>query len=244
MAWGDLWQVRFASHKTQLLGVSRTAVVPHLHFNGDTLVPQDEVEVLGVTYDRRLAFKSQIERLAREASGKLASLRRLSPLLDAKGLEVLYKAQIRSTLEYACLAWGGAASSHLALLDKVQARAVGLIKNRGAGQEPHLPTLQHRRDVAGLTVMFKVQQESVSHLQPLRQPLRRAQVITRAVTMAPQELLQPRCWTFHHQRQFINTYVGWWNVFLASQLCPEEVGVSGFKSIVNRWLLSQHEHAA
>ncbi|KAG0724509.1 hypothetical protein GWK47_040461 [Chionoecetes opilio] len=39
-----------------------------LKFNGDTLAPQDEVEVLGVTYDdRRLTFITHIERLARVA---------------------------------------------------------------------------------------------------------------------------------------------------------------------------------
>ncbi|KAG0722156.1 hypothetical protein GWK47_045040 [Chionoecetes opilio] len=136
----------------------------------------DEVEVLGVTYDCRLTFKAHIERLARESSGKLASLRRMSWLLDSKGLEVLYKAQVRSSMEYAYLGWGGAANKHLALLDKVQGRAMRLIRDSGAGQEPRLHSLQHRRDVAGLTVMYKVHQQRVPHLHTLRQPLRRAQV--------------------------------------------------------------------
>ena len=239
VAWGNLWQVKFASHKTQLLCVSRTGVAPCLSFNGEALAAQDEVEVLGVTYDRRLAFKTHIERLAREASGKLASLRRISWLLDSKGLEILYKAQIRSTLEYACLAWGGAANTHLTLLDKVQARAVRLIRDGGTGREPQLHTLQHRRDVAGLSVMFKVQQQRVCHLQPLRQPQRRAQITTRTVTLAPQELLQPRCRTWHHQRQFVNVYVGWWNVLLASQLPFDRTNVDSFKSTVNGWLLGR-----
>ena len=114
------------------------------------------MEVLGVTYDRKLTFSSHIERLARQASGKLASLKRMSRLLDGKGLEVLYKAQVLSSLEYACLAWGQAARRHLALLDKVQDRAVKLITDNDAEPVPHLHTLHHRRDVAGLTVMFKV----------------------------------------------------------------------------------------
>ncbi|XP_045115988.1 uncharacterized protein LOC123507079 [Portunus trituberculatus] len=118
-AWGRKWQVKFAAHKTQLLSITRTSEVLRLAFNGETLTPREEVEVLGVTYDRKLTFRTHLERLAREASGKLASLR-ISYLLDAKGLELLYKSQVRSSLEYACLAWGGAASKHLALLDKVQ----------------------------------------------------------------------------------------------------------------------------
>ena len=239
VAWGNKWQVRFASHKTQLLIVSRSCTSLRLNFNGNTLTPRDEMEVLGVTYDQKLTFSSHIERLARQASGKLASLRRMSWLLDGRGLEVLYKAQVRSSLEYACLAWGGAAKKHLSLLDKVQDRVTRLISDSSGGPEPHLHTLQHRRDVAGLTVMFKVQEKHVSHLQELRQPHRRATVATRAVALAPRELLQPRCRTCHYQRQFINTYTGWWNTLLATQTELKGASVQGFKVIVNDWLLKQ-----
>ena len=242
-AWGKRWQVSFAAHKTQLLNISRFRTAPRLVFQGDTLTPQDEVEVLGVTYDNKLTFRSHIERLAREASGKLASLRRISPLLDSKGMEVLYKAQVRSSLEYACLAWGGAANKHLALLDKVQERAARLI--REAGHQPALQSLQHRRDVAGLTVMFKVQLQCVPHLQSLRQPPRQAQVPTRAVTSAPEELLVPRCRTWHHQRQFVHTYVSWWNKLITSEQQKlenfENWTVQRFKCKVNEWLMQNRQ---
>ena len=45
-------------------------------------------------------------------------------------MEVLYKAQILSLLEYVCLAWGGAASKHLTLLDRVQEREAKLIREK------------------------------------------------------------------------------------------------------------------
>ncbi|KAG0713099.1 hypothetical protein GWK47_016951 [Chionoecetes opilio] len=160
----------------------------------------------------------------------------MSWLLDSKGLEVLYKAQVRSSTEYACLGCGGAANKHLALLDKVQGRAVRLIRDSGAGQEPRLHSLQYRRNVAGLTVMYKVHQQRVPHLHTLRQPLRRTQVTTRAVALAPAELLQPRCRTWHHQRQFVHVYVGWWNALLASQPRLGGTTVQVFKELVNAWL--------
>ena len=136
-SWGSKWQVRFAPHKTQMLTVSRTRTPLSLTLEGVAIQSRDEVDVLGVTYDSALTFRSHIERLAREASGKLAALRRISWLLDRKGLEVLYKAQVRSSLEYSCLAWGGAASRHLSLLDRVQARAVRLITAILAVRSPH-----------------------------------------------------------------------------------------------------------
>lgn len=197
------------------------------------------MDILGVTYDRKLTFKSHIERLAREGSGKQASLRRMSWLLDSKELQILYKAQVRSSLEYACLAWGGTAHKHLVLLDKVQGRAARLIRDSGSMQQhPGLCSLQHCHDMAGLTVMYKIHHQRVHHLQALRQPLRRAQVATRSASRVPAELLQPRCRTWHHQRQFINTYVTWWNGLLALQQCLENTTVQCFKELVNAWLPS------
>lgn len=105
--WGCRWQVSFAPHKTQLLLGSRTKHDLRPTFNKTTLAPQQEIKILGVTYDSKLTFRTQIEQLARTAAGKLASLRRISWLLDERDREMLYKAQIRSSLEYSCLAWGG-----------------------------------------------------------------------------------------------------------------------------------------
>ncbi|MPC40191.1 hypothetical protein E2C01_033747 [Portunus trituberculatus] len=47
IAWGNIWQVRFVPHKTQLLHVTRSSVPLSLDFNGRTMALQDEVEVLG-----------------------------------------------------------------------------------------------------------------------------------------------------------------------------------------------------
>ncbi|KAG0712094.1 hypothetical protein GWK47_002151 [Chionoecetes opilio] len=166
-----MWQVKFASQKAQLLNVSRSAAALRLKFNGDTMAPQVEVEVLGVTYDRSLTFRTNIERFARVAS-KSSTRYRFAPPWSTR-------------------ASGGAARpiKHLALLNKVQARAVRIIENNNAGQEAHLTTLQHRRDVVGLSVLFKVQVKRVSHLQALWQSYRLAPVTTLAVALAPAEPL-------------------------------------------------------
>ena len=64
IAWGNVWQVKFAPQKTQLLNAFRSSEVLSLNLKGTALTPQEEMEVLGVTYDRRLIFKTHIERLA------------------------------------------------------------------------------------------------------------------------------------------------------------------------------------
>ena len=131
-------------------------------------------------------------------------------------MEILYENQVLSYLEYACLAWGGAGSKHLALLDRIQEWVARLI--REVSHQLGLQTLQHRYDKAGLAVMFKMQQQNVPYLQTLRHPPRHAEVSIRAVTSGPEEFLQPRCRTWYHQPQFVHIYVVWWNKFLASVL--------------------------
>ena len=240
--WGRRWQVSFAPHKTQLLVVSRTRKHIRLCYNGTTLEPEDKIKILGVTYDSKLTFKTHIEELARTAAGKLASLRRISWLLDSRGRELLYNAQIRSSLEYCCLAWGGAAPTHLAMLDKIQRRAERIISEGHADVHRRaLLTLQHRRTVAGLTTLYKVQELRVPHLQPLRQPPRHVEIRTRAVNEAPSALAVPRSHTSHHQRQFVGSYVRWWNTFVPTDECPQDLsaagcGVQKFKVCANRWL--------
>ena len=196
---------------------------------------------MGVTYDNKLTFKSHISQLARTAGGKLTSLRRISWLLDCRGRELLYKAQVRSSLEYSCLAFGGAASSHLSKLDGVQRRAEKIICDHHPEQSGSLQTLRHRRDVAGLTTLYKVQHLQTAHLQQLHQPFHRTEVQTRGVVRAPSALAVPRSHTSHHQRQFIPRYVRMWNNFLSWSRCPEdlsvaECGVQRFKVCANEWL--------
>ncbi|KAG0696017.1 hypothetical protein GWK47_026670 [Chionoecetes opilio] len=158
-------------------------------------------------------------------------MRRMPWLLDNKGLQFLYKAQVRYSMEYAYLGWGDAANKHLTLHDKEQGHVVRLIRVSGAVQEPRLYSLQHHRDVAGLTVMYTVHQQRVPHLQTLRQLLRRAKVTTKAVALAPAGV-QPRCRTWHQQRQFV--YVGWWNALLASQPRLGGATIQQFKEFVKR----------
>ncbi|MPC82281.1 hypothetical protein E2C01_076938 [Portunus trituberculatus] len=59
------------SEKTQLLLVSRLRSALRINFNWATLSPQEELEVLGVTYDQGLTFRTHNECLAKAAYGKL-----------------------------------------------------------------------------------------------------------------------------------------------------------------------------
>ena len=155
---------------------------------------------------------------------------------------MLYKAEIRSALEYSCLAWGGAAPTHLAVLDKIQRKVERLIKDGLPEQQAtslrSLHSLQYRRDVAGVAT-YKVQEQRAPHLQKLRLPPRRAEVFTRTISAALLPLAMPLSHSKHHQRHFKQKYVLWWNKFLASDKFPDDLSMCGgqkFTVIVNQWL--------
>ena len=244
--WGKRWQVNFAPNKTQLMIITRSAPNSvYVYFNGKQIQPVNEVIILGVTFDSQLTYKSHIENIARRASRKLAALRRIGWLLDEKDREILYKAQIRSVMEYSPLTWGGAAKKYLGLLDKIQARANNIIQDG----DPHyniqtkLQDLQHRRDVAGLTTFFKFQQHRVTHLDELARPLQRRERTTRRVEQIPTAVEVPFARTSHYQRCFLPAYSILWNNLLQHEEDVNEYSIHTFKCRVNKWLILVYDKA-
>nr|CAH7723699.1 unnamed protein product [Callosobruchus chinensis] len=66
---------------------------------------------------------------------------------------MLYKAQIRPSLEYCSHIWGAAAPTTLSILDAVQRRAIRLIGDPVL--TCHLQPLSHRRDVSDLSLFHR-----------------------------------------------------------------------------------------
>lgn len=159
VAWGNMWQVTVTPHKTKQMSISRAASLLRVYFSGETLTPRDEVELVGVTYDSKLTFRTHTERVTREASGKLASLRN-DVALRRQGDEGSIEGAVPLLPEY---------SKQRALLDKVQERESRLMRAIRAGQEPRLGFLQHLWAVAGLIIMLRVQVHRANPLQDLRQ---------------------------------------------------------------------------
>ena len=150
MAWGSRWQVKFASEKTQAMVISRSRedarlLQGKLKFGVDTLEIKDAINILGMEVDSKLCFDRHLESVARRASMRVTLLRRVRHLLDADGLLRLYKAQVRSVMEYSPLSWMSSAQCHLSLLDKVQRRAERLIHYTNGQQQQQQQHQQHQQ---------------------------------------------------------------------------------------------------
>ena len=137
---------------------------------------------------------------------------------------------------FSSLSWGGAANKHLSLLDRLQARASRLIERDGQERNEVMDSLQHRCDVGGMCVMFRVHQLGVTHLEPLRLPGRHIVRTTRSVVQAPAALQQPHSNTTHHRRQFTVRYCSMWNIMLRTTIISPHLTLDKFKKEINKWL--------
>ena len=134
-SWGMRWQVTFAPEKTQAVLISRRQNDADrdqlaIHLEGRRIHLQESVNILGVEFDSSLTYTSHVRKVAKNAAWKLSCIRRIAHLLDAQGVDTLYKSQVRSLMEYSPLAWSSCPPSYLCLLDRVQARAQRLSRLR------------------------------------------------------------------------------------------------------------------
>ena len=190
----------------------------NIKFGDQILKLDDSISILGVTFDRKLNFE-HIKEITHKASLRVTILRRMKHLLDARGLRVLYRAQVRPFLEYGTLTWMSSPRTYMNMLNKVQQRAEQLITSAYYREGEHVITedsLGHRRDVATLCVMHKVQIQRVPHLQGLRIPTRRSQQSTR--TMLSSECLVEVPWSnsSQHQRTYVSRAARLWNSFTST----------------------------
>ena len=188
-------------------------VLPNIKLDGKNLAPQPSINILGVEIDSTLSFTNHIKDLATRCAKKLACIRRISHLLDAKGCLTLYNSQVRSIMEYSPLMWSSCPPSYLRLLDKVQNRARRLVESRRGENGPTalFQPLQHRRNVAGLCVFYKVQVLRTPHLMNLRLPTTRPFYNTRGASAVGYELEIPFARTEQYLRSFLPKYSRMWN---------------------------------
>ena len=86
----------------------------------------NEVEILGITIDRKLSFNQHIKNICKKAGQKLSALLRISPYLDDKQTKVIYNTMIKSQFNYCPLIWMFCSRKSNNLINKTQERALRL----------------------------------------------------------------------------------------------------------------------
>ena len=109
--WSNTWLLRFHPEKCKLMTVSkgenhqRTYTLSDKNGNVTTLERVNEEKDLGVTFDARLSFESHISEKVNKANRMMGIIRRTYINLNCHNFKLLYKALVRSHLEYANSVW-------------------------------------------------------------------------------------------------------------------------------------------
>ena len=191
-------------------------------------------------YSHNLAFLYRLISLGKLKSIPLLNmhLRSSISLPRPKGsfsfshLLTIIKSQIRPSLEYCSYVWGGAPISTLCLLDKVQSKAIRLIKHPNLTKS--LQPLSHRRLGGDLSIYYRnfnghCSQE-IRDIIPV--PLRRVRTRSSIHSHSFQVSL-PISRTLSQKSSFIPRTCNSWNV-LPSPCFPESHNVPSFKSKINK----------
>ena len=136
----------------------RTPSSINLYLGDYQLAAQDELEILDVIFDSKLSWSKHVSSIASRAEQKLGALRKVANKLDIRGRATVYKAQVCSIMEYACLCWTSASSTTLSQLDNIQRKALKIIgvNEATASAQLSIPSLTLRREVAAVTVFYKM----------------------------------------------------------------------------------------
>ncbi|XP_077980214.1 uncharacterized protein LOC144435497 [Glandiceps talaboti] len=145
-------------------------------------------------------------------------------------------------MEYACLSWMSASPTVLSQLDSIQQKALRIIgvDKVTACKELAITSLQHRREVAAATVLYKMHTSHCPRdLQAMLPNMYTTRRTTRASTSMPDHALtMPTAKTSTLDRSFLHSAIRMWNNL------PDVVvgkinsdGIQSFKCRVHKHLI-------
>ena len=106
--WSDIWLLKFNKEKCKLLTVNSSIDRSYyIHTNNvshklETVTSEKDI---GVTFDSKLEFDLHINEKINKANSLCAMIRRTYKFLNYKMVLPLYKALVRSHLEYGTSVW-------------------------------------------------------------------------------------------------------------------------------------------
>ena len=142
--WGSRWGFKISVEKTKyvVFGNKRNKG-EKLTMYGQEIERVKEFKLLGVHFDERLTYKRHIDSIVEKCEKVVNVMRCLSGSTwgaDQVTQIMIYRAMVRSRIDYGCLCYGTAAKTHQSRLDAVQAKALRVCC--GALRTTPIPALQ------------------------------------------------------------------------------------------------------
>ena len=191
-----------------------------------------------------MTWNKHIAHISASAGHRLGALRRIAPKLNVSGRASVYKAQIRSVMEYASLCWMNASAATLSLLDRIQKKVLHIIgvNEEGAQFKVNIPPLHHRRQVAAAVVLYKMLNKLCpAYLKIMLPHPYRPITATRANLRMPSHAVEElKSRTHSTGRSFIHRAVKIWNSPPDNIVgIIHDTGIQSFQSRVHKFLLQR-----
>ena len=162
--WIKDWSLTLNIKKCNVVSYGRKANITHNDYfiGSDKIERTNLIKDLGVTFDPQLKFSTHIKEKVNKAYARLGIIKRNFNYMSPDVFCLLYKAMIRSHLEYASSVWNPHCKEDIEILEKVQRRATKLVKTiKHLSYEDRLktlklPTLKYRRIRGDLIEVFKI----------------------------------------------------------------------------------------
>ena len=164
MEWSDTWLLKFHPEKCKQMTIGNTANTDNRVYSlcGTELQKVTQEKDIGVTVDFKLTFERHIAEKVKKANQMFSMIRRTFQNLNEKNFIPLYKALVRSHLDFSCAVWSPANMKTIELVEGVQRRATKQIPGFRNLSYPDrlkrlkLPTLSYRRVRNDMIEVYKI----------------------------------------------------------------------------------------
>ena len=164
--WADTWLMTFNPTKCEFIRVShkKHPRICDYYIQEHPIKVVTHAKYLGVTIDEHLSFNEHVNRIAHKANTVKAFLQRNITSCPLQVKENCYRIMVRPIMEYACTVWSPHTKKNIQILEAVQRRAARFVKNDYSNfssvtammQDLEWPTLEERRWVIKVTMLFKI----------------------------------------------------------------------------------------
>ncbi|MCG8078457.1 MAG: reverse transcriptase family protein, partial [Candidatus Thiodiazotropha taylori] len=168
--WEDTWQMKFHPVKCQVIRINpnRRQIIPtNYQLHGHTLEVVNSSKYLGVTISEDLSWKKHIDSTASKANKTLGFVRRNLSDCSPTVKSAAYTTMVRPGIEYTSTVWDPHLVRDAHNLEQVQRRAARFVHRNYRERTPGCVTsmvqslgwesLQHRRYINRITMLFKIQ---------------------------------------------------------------------------------------
>ena len=128
--WFDENHMKANPSKFQFIPFSKRETVTGIKLGDYEIQPSEEVELLGITVDRKLSFSQHIDKIVKKAALKLNALRRKSKWLDEDVRKDYGRTFVLSNFTYCPMVWYFCNQSCKNAIEKIQERLLRLVYDR------------------------------------------------------------------------------------------------------------------